>query len=78
MANDIDGGRTYVQHIIAKYADEFFNRLDNGASAYFCGLKGMMPDILDTLEKVASDKGLDWSSKLKQWKDNHQWHVEVY
>jgi ferredoxin--NADP+ reductase len=78
MSNDIDGGRTYVQHIIAKNANEFFDRLDNGASAYFCGLKGMMPGILETLEKVASDKGLDWNTKLKQWKDNHQWHVEVY
>lgn len=72
------GGKMYVQDVIAQNANEFFERLDNGASCYFCGLKGMMPPILETLEKVALAKGLDWNEKLKGWKNNHQWHVEVY
>merc|ERR1711906_102570 len=29
----------------AEYADEIFNKLENGAHIYFCGLKGMMPGI---------------------------------
>ena len=78
MTNTIDGGKLYVQHVIAQNADEFFSRVDNGASVYFCGLKGMMPPILETLEKVADAKGLNWNEKMKSWKDNHQWHVEVY
>lgn len=78
MRNEIDGGKLYVQHVIAQNAVEFFERLDNGANVYFCGLKGMMPPILKTLEEVATDNGLDWSEKLKSWKNNHQWHVEVY
>ena len=79
MTNSIDGGKLYVQHVIAQNAGEFFNRLDNGAQVYFCGLKGMMPPILDALKKVAEEEhGLDWSEKLKAWKANHQWHVEVY
>jgi len=79
MTNSIDGGKLYVQHVIAQNAGEFFNRLDNGANVYFCGLKGMMPPILDALKKVAEEEhGLDWSEKLKAWKANHQWHVEVY
>jgi len=79
MTNSIDGGKLYVQHVIAQNAAEFFNRLDNGAIVYFCGLKGMMPPILDTLKKVAEeDHGLDWSKKLTGWKKNGQWHVEVY
>lgn len=78
MTNTIDGGKLYVQHVIAQNADEFFSRVDNGASVYFCGLKGMMPPILETLEKVAEAKGLNWNEKMKSWKDNHQWHVEVY
>eukprot|EP00593_Proboscia_inermis_P010928 CAMPEP_0171325212 /NCGR_PEP_ID=MMETSP0816-20121228/116664_1 /TAXON_ID=420281 /ORGANISM="Proboscia inermis, Strain CCAP1064/1" /LENGTH=46 /DNA_ID= /DNA_START= /DNA_END= /DNA_ORIENTATION= len=45
---------------------------------YFCGLKGMMPPILETMERVAQDRGLDWKAMLKRLKDNHQWHVEVY
>lgn len=78
MTNNIDGGKLYVQHVIAQNAVEFFNRLDNGASCYFCGLKGMMPPILETLEQVANANGIDFDSKLKEWKANHQWHVEVY
>jgi len=78
MTNQMDGGKLYVQHVIAQNAREFFARLDSGASVYFCGLKGMMPPILETLQKVAVENGLDWDAKLKQWKANHQWHVEVY
>jgi len=77
MTNSIDGGKLYVQHVIAQRADEFFERLDNGASVYFCGLKGMMPPILETLENVANANGVDWSKKLKELKANNQWHVEV-
>jgi len=79
MTNSIDGGKLYVQNVIAQNAGEFFERLDNGANVYFCGLKGMMPPILDALKRVAEEEhGLDWSEKLKGWKANHQWHVEVY
>jgi len=78
MKNTMDGGKLYVQNVIAQNAQEFFDRLDSGASVYFCGLKGMMPPILEALAKVAEESGLDWSEKLKVWKDNHQWHVEVY
>lgn len=78
MTNTIDGGKLYVQHVIAQNAEELFQRLDNGANCYFCGLKGMMPPILETLEQVAADRGVDWNQKMKDLKANHQWHVEVY
>ena len=45
---------------------------------YFCGLKGMMPGILEMLEGVAKEKGIVWEDKLKEWKKAGQWHVEVY
>lgn len=73
-----NGGKMYVQNVIEENADEFFDRLNNGANCYFCGLKGMMPPILETLEEVAAKKGVDWPEMLKRLKDNHQWHVEVY
>lgn len=68
----------YVQDRMAEHAEEIFQRLDDGAHMYFCGLKGMMPGILETLEKVAEGKGLVWEEKLEQLKKNGQWHVEVY
>jgi ferredoxin--NADP+ reductase len=72
------GGKLYVQHVLAERADELFEKLDGGAVIYFCGLKGMMPGILEALEQVATARGLDWQQKLKQLQANHQWHVEVY
>lgn len=38
----------------------------------------MMPGIIEALEKVAQERGVDWADKLKELKANHQWHVEVY
>ena len=78
MTNSIDGGKLYVQHVIAQNGKELFDRLDAGAHVYFCGLKGMMPPILDTLDEVAKSQGCVWSEKLSELKKNNQWHVEVY
>jgi ferredoxin--NADP+ reductase len=73
-----DGGKMYIQDKVAEYSDEVFTRMDNGAHMYFCGLKGMMPGILTMLEGVSKEKGIVWEDKLKEWKKNGQWHVEVY
>lgn len=73
-----DGGKLYVQDKIAEYSAELFDLLDKGAHIYFCGLKGMMPGIQETLKRVAEEQGLVWEEKLSQLKKNKQWHVEVY
>lgn len=72
------GGKMYVQDKIEEYSDEIFKLLDNGAHIYFCGLKGMMPGIQDTLKRVAEERGESWEQKLTQLRKNKQWHVEVY
>jgi len=76
--NNAHGGKYYVQDVLAERADELFDRLEKGAHIYFCGLKGMMPGILEALEKVAATKGVVWSDKLKELQKKGQWHVEVY
>ncbi|KAG6536300.1 hypothetical protein ZIOFF_001353 [Zingiber officinale] len=73
-----NGGKMYVQDKIEEYSDEIFKLLDGGAHIYFCGLKGMMPGIQDTLKRVAEQRGENWDAKLTQLKKNKQWHVEVY
>ena len=75
---NVDGGKMYIQDKVKEYADEVFERMDNGAHMYFCGLKGMMPGITEMLEGVSAKKGLNWEDKLGEWKKNGQWHVEVY
>ena len=73
------GGKMYVQDVLSQHADELFHKLLNeGAVMYFCGLKGMMPGIIEALEKVATARGLVWDDVMKQLKNNGQWHVEVY
>lgn len=73
-----DGGKLYVQDVLKQKSGELFQKLESGAVIYFCGLKGMMPGILDALEEVATSKGIDWAVALKKYQKNHQWHVEVY
>jgi ferredoxin--NADP+ reductase len=74
------GGKLYVQDVLQERADDLLDRLLNrNAVIYFCGLKGMMPGILQALELVSQQRGLDWNQDLlPRLKANHQWHVEVY
>lgn len=72
------GGKMYVQDKIEEYSEELFELLDKGAHIYFCGLRGMMPGIQDTLKRVAEARGESWEDKLAKLKKNKQWHVEVY
>jgi ferredoxin--NADP+ reductase len=72
------GGKMYVQDKIEEYSEEVFKLLDEGAHIYFCGLRGMMPGIQDTLSRVANARGENWETKLATLKKNKQWHVEVY
>eukprot|EP00816_Leptocylindrus_hargravesii_P008095 CAMPEP_0196804444 /NCGR_PEP_ID=MMETSP1362-20130617/4038_1 /TAXON_ID=163516 /ORGANISM="Leptocylindrus danicus, Strain CCMP1856" /LENGTH=436 /DNA_ID=CAMNT_0042176737 /DNA_START=54 /DNA_END=1364 /DNA_ORIENTATION=+ len=76
--NNKKGGKMYIQDKVEEYADEIFNKLDNGAHIYFCGLKGMMPGIQDMLKTVCAVKEIDFDEWLKGLKKNKQWHVEVY
>merc|ERR1711988_978274 len=73
-----NGGKMYIQDKVEEYSDEIFERMEKGAHMYFCGLKGMMPGILEMMEGVAKAKGLNWEEKLKELKKAGQWHVEVY
>jgi len=50
---------------VKEYSNEVFTRMDNGAHMYFCGLKGMMPGILDMLEGVCKEKGLNFEEWLE-------------
>jgi len=73
-----DGGKMYIQDKVGEYADEIFTKLENGAHMYFCGLKGMMPGVLDMLKDVCESKDIDYDEWLKGLKKAKQWHVEVY
>ena len=63
---------------VEEYADEIFERLENGAVMYFCGLKGMMPGIQDMLKEVCRKKGKTYDDFVADLKKKGQWRVEVY
>jgi ferredoxin--NADP+ reductase len=75
---NVRGGKMYIQDKVEEYSDEVFDLLNNGAHIYFCGLKGMMPGILEMLERVAKSKGLDYAEWFEALKHKNQVHVEVY
>ena len=78
---DAATARRSTRHLstqVEEYADEIFERLQNGAVMYFCGLKGMMPGIQDMLKSVCDKKGLDYDEYIKGLKKAGQWRVEVY
>ena len=75
MTND---GKCYVQHRLQEHADELFQRLNNGAHIYFCGLKGMMPGIEATLQDACQQRDIDFKVWLKNLKTQNRYHVEVY
>ena len=68
----------YIQDKVEEYADEVFERLENGAVMYFCGLKGMMPGIQDMLRSVCSKKNIEYDEFITKLKKTGQWRVEVY
>ncbi|CAH0378169.1 unnamed protein product [Pelagomonas calceolata] len=76
-----DDGAALDRHLttqVEEYADEIFERLQNGAVMYFCGLKGMMPGIQDMLKEVCRKKGLTYDDFVADLKKKGQWRVEVY
>merc|ERR1739840_54731 len=66
------GGKMYIQDKVEEYADEIFEKLENGAHMYFCGLKGMMPGIQDMLAGVCEAKGMDYNEFIKGLKKKGQ------
>jgi len=72
------GGKMYIQDKVEEYADEVFERLENGAIMYFCGLKGMMPGIQDMLRNVCTKKEIEYDDFIAKLKKAGQWRVEVY
>lgn len=73
------GGRMYIQHRVAEYADEIFNliKLDS-THLYMCGLRGMEPGIDEAMATAAAARGLEWKTLRPQLKKAGRWHVETY
>lgn len=74
-----EGGRMYIQHRIAEYADELWNLIQQEKThTYICGLKGMEGGIDEALSAAAAKSGVNWSEYQREMKKAGRWHVETY
>jgi ferredoxin--NADP+ reductase len=72
-----EGGRMYIQHRVAEYADELWKLVQNEKThTYICGLKGMEGGIDEAMTAAAAKDGVEWKAYQKSIKE--RWHVETY
>ena len=72
-----EGGRMYIQHRVAEYADEIWNMVkDEKTHVYICGLRGMEDGIDAAMSAAAEKEGVTWKEYQRSIKE--RWHVETY
>lgn len=72
-----EGGRMYIQHRVAEYADEIWNLVKQEKThTYICGLKGMEDGIDEAMTTAAAKEGKVWKEYQRSIKE--RWHVETY
>ncbi len=73
------GGRMYVQHRLMEHGETLFELLKKPETFfYICGLRGMEAGILEGLQDIAQQQGIDWNEFFDKLKAEKRWHVEVY
>ena len=74
-----DGGKMYIQHRIAEYADDLWALMQqDNTHTYICGLKGMETGIDEGMSVAAIKNDIDWIEYRKAMKKADRWHVETY
>lgn len=72
-----EGGRMYIQHRVAEYADEIWQMVKQEKThTYICGLKGMEDGIDEAMAGAAAKEGITWKDYQRSIKE--RWHVETY
>ncbi len=72
-----EGGRMYIQHRVAEYADELWNLVKQEKThTYICGLRGMEDGIDAAMSAAAEKEGVVWKEYQRSIKE--RWHVETY
>jgi len=72
------GGPAYVQDRIEENAEEFLQLMTStDAQFYFCGLKRMYTSVLEVLQRIGAERGLDAQALIGKLKEEKRWHVET-
>ncbi|KAI7845616.1 hypothetical protein COHA_000902 [Chlorella ohadii] len=72
------GGPEYVQDRIEESGEEFLALLaSDDALFYFCGLKRMYTSVMEVVERLGAERGIDTKALITKLKKEHRWHVET-
>ncbi len=73
------GEKRYVQHAMRERASDVAALLrDANTYVYVCGLKGMEAGVLDAIEDICAEQGIDWSALHADMKKTGRLHFETY
>lgn len=72
------GGPEYVQDSIEESGEEFLDLLaSDDCLFYFCGLKRMYTSVMEVVERLGEERGVDTKALIAKLKKEHRWHVET-
>lgn len=72
------GQPLYVQDLVEANAGAFLElMLGDSAIFYFCGLKRMYTGVVERLEALGKQRGIDAAARIALLKKEHRWHVET-
>jgi len=72
------GGLLYVQDRIREHGHQFLDLMkSDDALFYFCGLKRMYSSVLEELDHIGQEQGVDVAELIVSLKKQHRWHVET-
>jgi benzoyl-CoA 2,3-dioxygenase component A len=75
----VDGQtKTYVQDKIREAGNQVVELLQADTYVYICGLKGMETGVMEALQTVCAEAGLDWSELSSKMVKEGRFHVETY
>ncbi|KAF5842466.1 hypothetical protein DUNSADRAFT_7076, partial [Dunaliella salina] len=63
---------------IEENAEEFLQLMaSDDAQFYFCGLKRMYSSVLEVLQCLGAERGMDAQALIGKLKEEKRWHVET-
>lgn len=74
-----DTQKTYVQDLMRQRADDLVKCLKDPNCYFFvCGLKSMEEGVLQALQDISQNAGLEWAELAKNLKQLGRLHLETY
>jgi len=74
-----DAPRCYVQDLMREKSAEVAKLLkDDATHIYICGLKGMEDGVIEAIQHISAEHGLDWRELHHRLRTDGRIHIETY